>query len=92
MEIKDFFQRWYQGMMSLPPTMQLKIRIILQIGITISYFGGGIFLFFTKYWYLGIVMLMFVGQGIMEYISVRQQLENLKNISNLMVNIDETKM
>ena len=83
MKPKEFFQRWWAGILALSVEQQTKIKLILQLGIIASYAGGAIMLFLTKYWYVGILAMFFLGGAILEYISIRQQLDNLKKLKEM---------
>lgn len=76
MNIKEFFRRWKQGILTLPPSQQLKAKITGIKGAVFGMIlGFGIMAYQGNYWFL-VLGFFLVWLQVIEYIGTKQQYEN----------------
>jgi len=73
MKPKEFFRRWRQGIRDLPPSEQLRVKLIGHIGMIVGILIAGFFLIKKGMWYFIFMFIFIILLQVIEIIGTNQR-------------------
>lgn len=81
---KEFIRRWKEGMERVTPLQQARIQLMNYVPIFLGIIGGAIGAFYTKTWWLFIILLGSLGLTSIQALGILQRYWALKRIDEEM--------
>ena len=80
MKPKEFYHRWRQGIRDLPPSEQLRVKLIAHIGSVVGLLLAGVVLMIKGIWYFIIIIIFAMVLQIVEIIGTNQRFQAAKEM------------